>query len=144
MGAGAAFAGLVWRYRADYKRDVLSKLLSDIQAAADLSTDYWTSDPSKGDLEVISQCAILEARIGGSLERLETAIDAARPMLNRIDTLGMELPWAAFFDNMAGGQFGEPDRGPDLERAKEVQFAAAVLVRDLRVATDRKMLGGRA
>lgn len=55
----------------------------------------------------------------------------------------MERPWAAFFDKMAGGQFGEPDRTVDLERAKEVRFAAAVLIRDLGFATDRKLLGQR-
>lgn len=140
IGAGAAFWGLVWRYRADYKRDILRELLSNIQNAADLATEYWLLNPSSNDASTLTKCRNLEARIVGYSERLEASIDAARPHLKRIDTLGMDIPWANFLDGLTGGEFGDTARKEDALRAEAVQISAAVLIRDLRLATDRMLL----
>lgn len=139
LGAGAAFTGLVWRYRADYKLNILRELLATIQTAADISSEYWLLDPSLDDKETVNKCRHLEARILGYSERLESDIDAARPHLKRIDTLGMDIPWAKYLDGLTGGQFGDPSRPQDGERAVDVQLSAANLIRDLRIATDRTL-----
>ena len=141
VGASAAFAGLVWRYRADYKRDIVLDLLDLIQHAADTATDYWILDPKTPDEH--KQALSLEARIMGLSERIDAGLDAARPYLRKIDTLGMEIPWSGFLDNLSGGQFSNPTRDADLTRAQDVQIAAATLIRDLRIAADSKFLNGR-
>lgn len=143
IGALAAFAGLVWRYRADYKRDIFRELLTTIQSAADLATEYWLLDPSSGDPATVTKSRNLSARIVGYVERVEHSIDATRPHLKRIDTLGMDIPWANFIDGLTGGEFGDPNRPPDAERAEDVQLSAANLIRDLRTAADRTLLGQR-
>jgi hypothetical protein len=139
VGASAAFAGLVWRYRADYRRDVVRELLQLIQHAADTATEYWLLDMSQGDGD-INKFRSYEARITGLSERIDAGIEAARPHLRRIDTLGMERPWLNFLDNMTGGQFSDQRRPPDYARCQGVQVAAASLIGDLRTAADRKFL----
>jgi hypothetical protein len=139
LGAGTAFAGLVWRYRADYKREIVGQLLGDIQIAADLSTDYWILDPT-ADASNPSKIRNSQARIKGFAERLEASIDAARPHLRKIDTLGMDIPWSKFIDALRGGDFDDPLRAPDPERAENAQFHAAELIQTLRSAADRRFL----
>lgn len=141
IGASVAFFGLVWRYRADYKRDIVRELLVSIQTAADQATEYWLLAPSDAVKETVAKCAALEARIMGYSERLEAHIDAARPHLRKIDTLGMEIPWSSFLNDLTGGQFANPQRDSDLVRAQGVQYSAAILIRDLRMAADRRLLG---
>jgi hypothetical protein len=141
VGAGAAFLGLVWRYRADARDERIRELIREILSAADLATEYWLVDGTAGASQ--DKIALLEARIIGLVERLEAALDLARPLMRNVDTLGMDIPWARLLDSLTGGDFSVQGRARDTDKAVEVQVAAANLARDLLRAWMRRRSVGQ-
>lgn len=146
IAAIVAIQGLLWRYRADYRGHIVNRLTESVQKCADLATEYWLIDnsprfpvpPKRGERQSKSQR--LEAQIQGQSEQIDAFLEIARPHLSAIAMLNMDLPWTDFLDGTTGGRFGDPTRPADRSRAVQVQSAAAVLIRELNVAADRRVL----
>lgn len=142
IGASAAYLGLVWRYRADFRGRIVEEVCISLSEIADASTEYWLIDlskkPSSADR---SKAAVLSARIWGMADSLDYGIEIARPHLSAIDMLGMNIPLAHLADQLTGGAFRDPTRTRDDERAVEVQTAAASAINALKQAANRKALG---
>jgi hypothetical protein len=120
-----------WRYRVDRLASSIDLLCSEINAAADLATDYWLKQAPLGDRLALGA---LEALLLGRQNRLQEIRIALgeNDVALILETVDMHL--VDLFDAMTGGNFQVDGRPIDADRARLVQARAAVLNGDLRRA----------
>jgi hypothetical protein len=133
-----AFANVAvqkWRYRADRLGASIEELCTEINAAADLATEYWlTERPEPSPIELRR----LEARLVGRQLRLQELLTALTAHDKQIRIAPIESMMPDLYDAMTGGDFRVQLRPLDLERAQMVQARAAVLNGELRRALVRR------
>ena len=129
-----AFANVAvqkWRYRADRLGASIEELCTEINAAADLATEYWlTERPQPSPVELRR----LEARLVGRQIRLQELLTALTAYDNKIGIAPTERLLPDLYDSMTGGDFRVQLRPLDLDRAQMVQARAAALNGELRRA----------
>lgn len=129
-----AFANVAvqkWRYRADRLGASIEELCKEVNAAADLATEYWLTDrPQPSPVELRR----LEARLVGRQLRLQELLTALTAYDKKIGIAQIEPLLPDLYDAMTGGDFRVELRPLDLDRAQMVQAQAAVLNGELRRA----------
>ena len=129
-----AFANVAvqkWRYRADRLSANIEELCAEINAAADLATEYWlTERPQPSPVELRR----LEARLVGRQIRLQEILTVLTAQDKKITTAQTERLLLDLYDSMTGGNFRVQLRPLDLDRSQMVQAQAAALNGELRRA----------
>ena len=123
--AGANYAVQRWRYRVDRLAVAADHLCSEINAAADLSTDYWLLDA--GLAENYRETHSIEPKLIGRQIRLQSLRIALQSLDKKVDLKSSESLLVSLFDEMTGGFFKSPNRAADPDRAQRVQAIAAEL-----------------
>lgn len=125
-----------WRFRVDRLNVAIDHLSIEINAAADLATEYWLTVP--GTVEGIRKTAFLEPKLIGMQTRLSSLLLAIETLDDRIQTRAAWDRLATLFDAMTGGSFKAAGRPADPDRAQSAQSVGAELVGDIRAAAARR------
>jgi hypothetical protein len=138
---GALSAGVValvnywvqrWRYRVDRLAINIDGLCSEVNAAADLCSDYWRLDCRESEQQ--AEASKLEARILGRQTRIQVLLLALKTQDGKLDLSRVEAKIPALYDALTGGNFKGGSRLADEWRSLQVQGEAANLNGELRMA----------
>ena len=114
-----------WRYRIDRLSVAADHICTEINLAADLSTEYWLIDRS--DPEVVKTSLRLEPQIIGRQTRIQAVFLALVRLDSKFIFDKAENRLAELFDAMTGDTFQVSGSPPNPERAMKVQAVAARL-----------------
>lgn len=109
----------------------VERFCAEINAAADLGTEYWLIESTQ---ETHASLRRLEAQLIGRQTRLQELALALRAQDSRFPLEAVELALPDLYEAMTGGDFQVADRAASPELAKSVQASAAHLNGALRHA----------
>jgi hypothetical protein len=130
------FAIQRWRFQVDRLNVAMDHLSVEVNAAADLASEYWLTGPPA--LESISRIAFLEPKLIGTQTRLSSLLLAIEALDERIETGPAREKLATLFEAMTGGGFRTVGRPAEPLRAQDAQSIGAELVGELRIAAARR------
>jgi hypothetical protein len=126
-----------WRFRVDRLNVAIDHLSTEVNAAADLASEYWLIVPADAE-NIRRQVVFLELKLIGSQTRLSSLLLAIEALDERIETEGAHEKLVTLFEAMTGGGFRTSRRPADLDRAQAAQVTGAELVGELRSAAARR------
>jgi hypothetical protein len=126
------FAIQRWRFRVDRLNVAIDHLSVEVNAAADLATEYWLIDPT--DSANTRRIALLEPKLIGTQTKLSSFLLAIEALDDLIETKPAQEKLATLFEAMTGGGFRTLGRPADPLRAQHAQSIGAELMGELRVA----------
>jgi hypothetical protein len=130
--ASANYAVQRWRYRLDRLSVAADHISTEVNAAADLSTEYWLLDVSQNS--EFRQALAIEPKLIGRQIRLQSLMIALEALDGKVDLNPSSVLLASLFGEMTGGSFKSSGRLSDPDRAQKVQAIAAELNGVLRTA----------
>jgi hypothetical protein len=128
-----------WRHRVDRLGASVDHFCSEINAAADLATEYWLIPPSPELRDPSASLRGFEAKLIGRQSRLQQLALALGAQNRRFPLVGAEALLPDLFDAMTGGDFQVGGRATSPDRAQMVQARAADLNGELRLALAQRL-----
>jgi hypothetical protein len=123
-----------WRHRVDRLGASVELFCVEINAAADLATKYWLTEPAPQLKSPSTPLRGLEAQLIGRQNRLQELALALAGQDRRFPIGSIEQGLPDLFEAMTGGNFQVDGRVISPELAQVVQARAAVLNGELRRA----------
>ncbi|MEQ1649179.1 MAG: hypothetical protein ABL901_19955 [Hyphomicrobiaceae bacterium] len=124
VGGGVSLLVQRWRYSVDQWSSRTTEFCAEVTKLADAASEFWLAERKKDDTKLTADVM----RVRGGLMRLEALQLPIQTWCLPQDTTLLSTRFGKLADAITGGDFLKPTRKADLNRALEIQGAAADLI----------------